>query len=90
MTNGDERSPTVRFFGWLLMGVGGLIAVTAGACSLFILGSMLIDGGGATPYFQTGGMLIMVAIVGGVPFAVGTALFFGGRAISRPRITRQD
>lgn len=90
MSDGNKRSPAVRFFGWLLMGAGGLIAVTAGACSLYILGSMLIDGGGATPYFGTSGMLITVAIVGGVPFAVGTALFFAGRAISRPRVTRRD
>lgn len=91
MTNGGERSPAVRFFGWLLMGAGGLIAVTAGACSLFVLGSMLISGGsGAEPYLGLVGMLLTVMMVGGIPFGVGAALFFAGRTISRPKVTRRD
>jgi hypothetical protein len=82
------RNPVVVFFGWLLMGIGGLIAVTAGACSLFFLVSMLSGSGGNLAGIP--GMLGLMLLFGGIPLAVGAALFFAGRAISRPRITRQD
>ena len=78
-----ERNPVVRFFGWLLMGIGGLIAVTAGACSLYFLVSMVASTGSGG-FGGVLGSLGLVAAFGGVPIAVGVGLFVAGRAISRP------
>lgn len=84
----QTKNPVVTFFGWLLMGIGGLIAVTAGACSLYFLVSML--GGGSGGFGGWISALGLVMLFGGIPFAVGAALFFAGRVISRPRITKRD
>ena len=65
------------FFGGLLLAVGILIAGASGLCSLTILGMGLTESGGMVM------MLPMVAVVGGIPFAFGLALFFGGRALLR-------
>lgn len=88
MSPRPERNPAVIFFGWLLMGIGGLIAVTAGACSLYFVVSMLGNGAGGPDGFVN--VLFMTLIFGGIPIAVGAALIFAGRAISRPRVTRRD
>ena len=89
MTDGNKRSPAVRFFGWLLMGIGGLIAVTAGACSMIFLVSMLGSGGGGLADGLPG-MLGLILMFGGIPLVVGVLLVIAGRAISKPPLTRRD
>lgn len=77
--------PIARFFGGLLMAVGGLIAVTAGLCSLSFV---VIDIWQRFAYQRSGFAatpteLTIVMIFGGIPFAVGAGLFLGGRALWR-------
>ena len=61
--------------GAILLAVGILIAGASGLCSL----AVLFGSGGS----QFGGMIVPVLIVGGIPFALGVALAFGGTAIIR-------
>ncbi len=85
MTSTQDPGPVRKFFGWLLMAVGGLIAGTTGACSLYILATSIFSGGDLG-YF--GGLLSWIAlvlVVGGIPCLIGVAVFFGGRALCRPR-----
>ena len=64
-------------FGGILMAVGILIAGASGLCSLVVLfggtgtGGNIIDG------------ISVVLMFGGIPFAMGLAMFFGGRAMVR-------
>ena len=62
--------------GGILIAVGLLIAGGSGLCSLAIL----FDGGFTS---EEMGMLPLVLIVGGIPFAAGVGLIFGGRALIR-------
>lgn len=64
-------------FGGILLAIGLLIAGASGLCSLTILGMGLSESGGLVT------LLPMVAVVGGIPFAFGLMLFFGGRALLR-------
>lgn len=77
MKDSEVGTAVAQFFGWLLMGVGGLIAFTAGACSLLVLLSSLsyLDGLPST--------LIMIAGFGGIPILVGVAVFVAGRYLAR-------
>ena len=86
MTQPRQPSQTAVFFGWLLMAVGGLIALTAGACSLLFLVSM----GTAGSWDGLSGLLLLMLIFGGVPILIGVGLIYAGRRISRPRITKPD
>ena len=80
MSPRPERNPAVVFLGWLLMGVGGLIAVTAGACSVIVGIPTILS---ALEYPETlPNMLVMVLIFGGIPFLCGVGVFLGGRAIA--------
>lgn len=74
-----------QYFGCLLMVVGGLIAVTAGACSAVSVFSGFLSGaGGANSVVHSAGeALILALIFGGIPFAVGAGLFFLGRRMYR-------
>lgn len=65
-------------FGSILMGVGILIAGASGLCSLVVLGEGLSDVVGGF-----GEVLGIVLFVGGIPFGIGVAIFFGGRALVR-------
>jgi hypothetical protein len=65
------------FFGGLLFAVGILIAGASGLCSLTILGMGMSESGGLVMMFP------LVAVFGGIPFALGLGLFFGGRALLR-------
>jgi hypothetical protein len=62
-------------FGGILMAVGILIAGASGLCSAVVL---------FTPGEYSGlEMWPAVLTVGGIPFAIGLAMAFGGRALRR-------
>ena len=77
--------------GPLLMAVGGMIILLCGGCTVFFLGGAiwglvapLIHGGPLTPGERNDAMLapavgVVAIIVGGLPTALGTVLFFGWR-----------
>jgi hypothetical protein len=71
-----------QVFGGLLMGLGILIGALSGLCTVFAVGSTLIDPGS---YNELTGILPAVLIVGGVPFMAGVGLFFAGRSLLRDR-----
>jgi hypothetical protein len=74
-----------RFFGGLMMAAGGLITVSAGLCSA-IFSIMALRESGLSDELLTEG-LPFVLVVGGVPIAIGLALFFVGRTLYRERPT---
>lgn len=69
-------------FGGLLLAAGGLIALLSGTCSMWFLVSMLgsSSGGSVSDY---GGLLFLVAMVGGIPFLIGIGLFRWGHSLIR-------
>lgn len=64
-----------QMFGGILIAIGILIAGASGLCSVAIL-----FGSGEYAGF---GLLPSVAIFGGIPFAAGVAMAFGGRSLIR-------
>jgi hypothetical protein len=86
MTN--HPRPVARFFGWLLMGVGGLVAATTGACSAWFL-VMPILGGGGFDFAGVLGWILLVFMIGGLPCLIGVGLFLGGRSLVKPRNRRR-
>jgi hypothetical protein len=64
-----------RLFGGILLAVGILIAGLSGLCSLMVLFT--------SGEFSGFGMLPAVALFGGIPFAGGVAMVFGGRHLLR-------
>jgi hypothetical protein len=60
------------FFSYALAVVGGLIALTAGLCSLAVFGSF------SSRDQSDPQMWMLVLTVGGIPFAVGIALLITG------------
>ena len=72
-----------RLFGFMLMAVGGLIALLSGLCSLgFLL--VTIESVVRTPA-SVAPMIGLILVIGGVPVAVGVALFVLGLNLARPR-----
>jgi len=63
-------------FGGILMAVGILIAGGSGLCSLVIL----FEGGMGADVFS---MLPVVLMFGGIPFAIGAGIAFGGYMLFR-------
>lgn len=76
-------SPTRRFFGGLLMVVGGLIAALCGLCgSVFVLAGLWTA---LTSHARDGTEIsVMGFFMGGIPTAVGVGLFVAGRSLRRP------
>jgi len=68
------------FFGGLLMAIGLLIAVLSGLCSAVFLTKFAVGSGGGG--FNGAGLMI-VAVVGGLPFLGGVGMFFGGLTLVR-------
>lgn len=87
MSGQKRRSPVVQFLGWLLVAVGVLIALTAGACSLIFM-VVFLPAGTSNYFGDLGDMILLLLTVGGVPLLIGLALFFGGLRLSRPSRTR--
>lgn len=84
MSEPKGRGPVVQFLAWLLMAAGALMFTTAGACSLLF--SILFMPSGKNYYFGgLGSMIVLVLTVGGIPFLVGLALFFGGLRLNQPK-----
>jgi hypothetical protein len=70
------------FFGGILLAIGILIAGASGLCSVTMLVSVL---GNLNSHqeFSGSGMLPVIAIFGGIPFAIGLGLIFAGRGLIR-------
>ncbi|WP_304178121.1 hypothetical protein [Phenylobacterium aquaticum] len=86
-----QASPVHRYFGAMLMAVGGLIAVLSGLCSLSFLALVIwnaITGGGRTVIADVGQMLTLMLAFGGIPFVVGLGVFFWGRRLRRQALVR--
>lgn len=80
----QRRDPLLAFIGGAIMGIGALVASLCGACTLLFGSGVLFDamaGRGGGDGFQID--LPTVAIIGGVPTAIGLGLFFGGRSLYR-------
>jgi hypothetical protein len=71
-----------QVFGGILLAVGILIAGASGLCSLAIL----LESG----QYSGAGMLPAVLIFGGIPFAIGVAIAFGGYALIRSARNERD
>jgi hypothetical protein len=75
-----------RFFGWLLIVMGGLITLLCGGCTLLMVG---VGFAGMTS--QPGalmGWMLMVGMFGGLPTAAGIALVWvGWLLVRKPRQT---
>ncbi|WP_420471805.1 hypothetical protein [Brevundimonas sp. FT23042] len=82
-----KPNPVAAFFGWLLMAAGVLIALTAGACSVVFIVS-LISSVGAPEAWPS--MLGLILLFGGLPVGFGVGLIFIGRMLARRKITRRD
>jgi hypothetical protein len=76
-------------FGLLLMAVGGLIAFLCGLCTVV---SMVVVTYVTEPfdYMHQRAPWLGPLILGGIPTAVGAALFWVGRRIYRPPGPRRD
>lgn len=75
------NSPTQRFFGALLMAIGGLVAGVSGLCVL-TLGSTLIWTN-ITNLEGLFSVLLLILVFGVIPFAGGASLFLWGRRLRR-------
>ena len=64
-----------QVFGGILIAAGLLVAGGSGLCSLMVLFS--------SGEFSGFGMWPMVLLFGGIPFATGVGMVFGGRALIR-------
>lgn len=82
MMDEPNSGSTARFFGGLLMAVGGLIAVTSGLCSVAITAYTLTNRNGA-PGMWHALLTEDLPLLCGIPFAVGAVLFLLGRAVRR-------
>ncbi len=69
--------------GGILLAVGILIAGASGLCSLAVL-----FGGGMGPGAFS--MLPLVLLIGGIPFALGAAIAFGGQVLIRQARNERD
>jgi len=83
----SANEDVTRFFGFVLSTVGGLIMVLSGLCSggvlLFALGG---GPGGHAGFAMVFNYLGVIALFGGIPFAVGWTLFaWGGGMMSPPK-----
>ena len=82
MTEQHTPSATQRFFGALLMGVGGLIALLCGGC-----GALFVVGGLVTLFTRNPQDAPMIAgmglVIGGIPAAFGVGMFLAGRGLRK-------
>ena len=74
-----------RLFGGILLAIGILIMTGSGLCSIAVIVMFMSEGGGEGP-----GMLMLPAIVGGVPFAIGFGSFYAGKRMLRREIALDE
>lgn len=67
----------------ILMALGLLICGTSGLCTLWFLTISAIEAGSAGSLSQIGMALVMAAVVGGIPFAIGLFMYFLGKSANR-------
>lgn len=79
-----------RFFGGLLMAVGGLIAILCGLCSLFALVFVIPGGFSNGPELAGPGLFVVWAIIGLLPTLVGVIVFWLGQRLYLSRRTPPD
>lgn len=86
--NAQKPSPMQRFWGALLMGVGGLIAALGGLCTIGVDAQNIIS---AFKYPDTesgwGIVIPLSLLVGLIPVGIGVGLFNLGRDL---RLSRRD
>jgi hypothetical protein len=82
-----QPTPVERFFGWLLVAVGGLMALLCGACTLTFWGVSFFGAIGGQPdaLGAMAGLFVMVAIIGGLPTVGGVVLVWAGWRIVHPK-----
>jgi hypothetical protein len=68
-------APLRRFFGWILLLVGGLIATLCGLCTAVFF---------VTGLFGDRSYVVLSLVIGGLPTALGFGLFVAGRSLLRP------
>jgi hypothetical protein len=66
-----------RLFGGLLLGIGLLVMTCSGICSLVVIIA------GFSEAMREPSVIMLPLLIGGVPFVIGLALFFWGRALLR-------
>ena len=66
-----------KLFGGILLAVGILMMTVSGLCSLFVVI------GGFREALREPSVIMLPAIVGGVPFLGGLGLFYAGRRLLR-------
>jgi hypothetical protein len=71
----------MRLLGGIMVAAGILIAGASGLCSMFAMIMMLSESNGSIGSFF--GAMLLVLIVGGIPFGAGLGLFYGGRNLIR-------
>lgn len=67
--------------GGLLLGIGILVAGLSGLCSLFMAMDLVLGAGGSSGKYLDWPTLL---IVGGIPFAFGLGIAFGGWRLLKP------
>lgn len=72
-----------RLLGNILIACGLLVAVLSGLCSLVVLSS----GGLGSNFWDTAPIVLLF---GGIPFAVGLGLFYGGRSLIKLQNARES
>jgi hypothetical protein len=77
----SDNKAVQRFFGYVLMAVGGLITVLCGGCTLVFLALTLPSGMGQLAALTAIGTAAL--IVGGIPTAIGVVVFAFGRRMAK-------
>ena len=82
-TRSPRGRPASWFFGAALMAIGAMMVVLCGICSLGFFSSIAgISSHSAT---SIGGGVLMIAIFGGIPIAIGVGLFLVGLGLCRQK-----